>query len=511
MAAYQRGGWDGIGRIHLPEDDLTGIDGDHCRDPLSGALEPWARELVRGFDSYAEVSPSGCGLRVFAHGTKPSCSHSRKGQVEVYDGRTSAGEPGGRYLTLTGHRLDGARADVERRPEAIAALCHRLWPPKAARASGQAAANGRERRADETADGLADDELLARARGAANGAKLKALFDAGDTSLHDGDASRADLALCVMLAFWTEKDADRMDRLFRRSALFRPKWDERRGDRTYGQRTLDEALELCAEVYTPRANPAPCRGGAKQTAAALILDHFRRQYRPDFRRGSLVHCPDGREVSMAEACTTPTSALIDRLALATDAPEFKGGGVNRDALPAFFARWAKVAWGDLLALLSDEDEAELGGDDAAPEEFRQMVKDALLSEVVLGDTIGKGVNAVLQTERRSLIDWCVKLAKPGPWRTIRSKKCWCKTREVEGGELVLMVAVRHELFAQLKADRRLCAMGPKRFARRAARYGVGHALPEDRPHGIRAIILDASFVADLTAALPEDDAQKTDG
>ena len=44
-----------------------------------------------------------------------------------------------------------------------------------------------------------------------------------------------------------------MDRLFRRSGLMRPKWDERRGDRTYGARTLARALAGGGDVYAPPA------------------------------------------------------------------------------------------------------------------------------------------------------------------------------------------------------------------------------------------------------------------
>ena len=40
--------------------------------------------------------------------------------------------------------------------------------------------------------------------------------------------SEADLALTGKLAFWTGCDTERMDKLFRRSKLFRPKWDEKR-------------------------------------------------------------------------------------------------------------------------------------------------------------------------------------------------------------------------------------------------------------------------------------------
>jgi hypothetical protein len=65
---------------------------------------------------------------------------------------------------------------------------------------------------------------------------------------HGGDHSRADLALCAELAIWTKKDAAWMDRLFRQSALMRPKWDEARGTHTYGQRTIGKALSRSANV-----------------------------------------------------------------------------------------------------------------------------------------------------------------------------------------------------------------------------------------------------------------------
>jgi primase-polymerase (primpol)-like protein len=56
--------------------------------------------------------------------------------------------------------------------------------------------------------------------------------------------SEADLALCNFLAFWTRGDAARIDRLFRRSGLYRAKWEERhRADgRTYGEMTIARAI-----------------------------------------------------------------------------------------------------------------------------------------------------------------------------------------------------------------------------------------------------------------------------
>jgi NrS-1 polymerase HBD domain len=86
--------------------------------------------------------------------------------------------------------------------------------------------------------------LLERAFAAANGTKLRALYD-GDTSDHGGDDSAADLALCNMLAFWTGPDLDRIDVLFRGSGLYRGKWD-REG---YRQRTIETALATRTEFY----------------------------------------------------------------------------------------------------------------------------------------------------------------------------------------------------------------------------------------------------------------------
>jgi putative DNA primase/helicase len=44
---------------------LGGIDLDTCRDPSSGAIEPWATEVIYRFATYAEVSPSGSGVKLF--------------------------------------------------------------------------------------------------------------------------------------------------------------------------------------------------------------------------------------------------------------------------------------------------------------------------------------------------------------------------------------------------------------------------------------------------------------
>ncbi len=266
------------------------------------------------------------------------------------------------------------------------------------------------------------------------------------------------------------------------------------------------AKELAEQGYRPdppvlSASPSANGTVARPlTGVEIILAYFHQRYRPVFKDGPKARCADGATVGVTEACVGADFVLLDRLLEATDAPSFKGGGVNRDALPAFFARWAKSAWSELLRSLPEED--DLGSAQAAPaaEELLRLVRDALLSEVVLGETIaGTGQ---MRTERRSLIGWCQRFAKMGPWRQIRSKQCWCKLLELPGGEVVLRVAVRHELFFQLvKSDRRLTEMGAKKFTRRAARYGIGTSTEAERPQGHTAVVLADNLVADLLDSL----------
>jgi hypothetical protein len=96
---------------------------------------------------------------------------------------------------------------------------------------------------------LGDEEIISLCRKAKNAAKFASLFDDGDTARYDGDDSAADCALLGILAFYTA-DPEQLDRLYRKSALMRPKWDERRGSATYGQRTIDYVNEHTEERYS---------------------------------------------------------------------------------------------------------------------------------------------------------------------------------------------------------------------------------------------------------------------
>ena len=82
----------GIGIVLTPELGLIGLDLDDAFDETGVA--PWAKEHVADFDTYTEVSPSGAGLRMFAHGALPAESLHNVKPREIYSA--------GRWLTITG-------------------------------------------------------------------------------------------------------------------------------------------------------------------------------------------------------------------------------------------------------------------------------------------------------------------------------------------------------------------------------------------------------------------------
>jgi putative DNA primase/helicase len=253
LAAYERGGWDGIGFALGPGNgdpaDFVALDLDKCIDPQTEQFQAWAAEVVETLNTYAELSPSGRGIRLIARGEKPG-PKCRKGGFEMYDRD--------RYVTLTGCRLDSAPATVEPRQGALDAVYSKLLGGPGPRPKPRQMTKPAGTATGDTCLNAEDLTLLEKARAAANGEKFGRLWD-GDWQGQYPSQSEADLALCGMLAFWTDQDADRVDRLFRHSGLYRPKWDELRGDQSYGEKTVAMAVEGQGRSPTSGGTPEPDR------------------------------------------------------------------------------------------------------------------------------------------------------------------------------------------------------------------------------------------------------------
>lgn len=241
----------GIGFVFTRDDVYTGIDVDDCRNPDTGELADWAQSIMLGLDSYAEVSPSGTGIKIIVRGAAPGIE-TRRNKVEIYSTA--------RYFTITGNVLLPGM-DVQERQQKLDELYGMIF---GLISSGVPAPRGQRISPEETERKLAavraipDETLLELARGAANGAKFTRLWS-GELSDCGGDHSRADMSLCSTLAYWTRGDTERVDRLFRMSGLMRPKWDARRGPETYGQRTLREAVMITTVAYDADGGLNPTR------------------------------------------------------------------------------------------------------------------------------------------------------------------------------------------------------------------------------------------------------------
>lgn len=224
VAAYEQGKCDGIGFVL--GDGWTGFDADGTD----------ATEHLRLLNTYSERSPSGRGVHAIARGKKPG-TQCRDKQYELYDKD--------RYFTVTGDHIEGFPTTVEERTDEIAELYSLIFK------TGNDTASDSKTPTDCNQGGavesLPDEQVLERARTAKNGKKFTALLG-GDCSSY-GSQSEADMALCCHLAFWCRKDPVQIDRLFQRSLLMRAKWNERHGDRTYGQMTIDAAIAQTKEVY----------------------------------------------------------------------------------------------------------------------------------------------------------------------------------------------------------------------------------------------------------------------
>lgn len=229
VAAYQCDTrWAGIGYVFHADDPYAGVDLDGCRYPDTGGLEPWAEDIVRRLATYTEASPSGTGVKAIVRGRLEGSGRKSK-RVEVYDRE--------RFFTLTGHRLPDAPATIEDRHELLTALVTELFPPR------QTTTNGRTHEGYRAAR-VPTAVLLERAGKAKNGSRFMRLWQ-GDTSEYEHDDSRADAALCRLLAFWTGPDREWIDALFRESGLYRDKWE--RAD--YRDRTIGLALEGLSDWY----------------------------------------------------------------------------------------------------------------------------------------------------------------------------------------------------------------------------------------------------------------------
>lgn len=286
---FNRGYGCGAGFVFTAADPFFFLDVDKAYDPAAFTWSGLATQLCARLNGAAvEVSTSGTGLHIIGRSAPQDHGCRNKAMnLELY---TS-----GRFVALTGLNAVGdAAADVG---PALASVIADFFPPGV---TGDWDNWTAEPVAEYT--GPADDDELIRKALASSARNAAAVFGAsGSPGFADlwnanvdvlaawkpGEGSKpfgqseADQALANALAFWTGKNCDRMERLMRRSALAREKWDQHR---TYLANTITQACAFVHQVYTKTENerapvvPPPSTEvlqGAAQASGRQLRDHLR--------------------------------------------------------------------------------------------------------------------------------------------------------------------------------------------------------------------------------------------
>lgn len=232
---------EGIGFVFAPP--YCGIDLDNVINPDTGELHADALDIVNTIDSYTELSPSGTGLHIIYKGAVHEDWKCKTGNV-FGDNTDLEMYQKGRYFTVTGN-IWGDRTTVEE-CDRMAQLVQTTYMKP-------------QKQADKKPDSkplpplsMNDDEVLAAARNSKNGLLFSDLY-AGHWQGKYNTQSEADMAFCMMLAFWFRKDFKKMDTIFRRSGLMREKWNRQQSGSTYGAITLQKAIDHCTNVFEPAA------------------------------------------------------------------------------------------------------------------------------------------------------------------------------------------------------------------------------------------------------------------
>ena len=181
--------------------------------------------------SYLEVSQSGKGIHAIVKG-KYKLDKNRRDNFEIYNN--------GRFFALTGNILNEQKN--------IKTISKRKFEELYYSTVGKnnQTTPVETRNSIPNSNNLSIDEIINKMRASSNGVKIKHLMN-GEYDYKS--QSEADIALCNYLAFWTNKDAEKMDAIFRQTKLMRPKWDKKDGATTYGQRTINKAIADTIETF----------------------------------------------------------------------------------------------------------------------------------------------------------------------------------------------------------------------------------------------------------------------
>ncbi len=227
----------GVGLILGEVDGVSviGVDLDKCCEAFEAKFTPESRKIVIDLDSYGEYSPNGYGAHVLCLAEFPEeyrgVNTGKKSDSIVKPGpdfKQIEVKGAGFYFTFTGRHLSKTPDVLMPRQAQLNALCKRL--------------------ATQTKQGI-----LVSAR-CDDDAKYRKLM-AGDLSDYNGDYSRADLALCNIIARRLNNNFYKIDEAWMSSPLYREKLERE----DYRSATIMKAIKGCVtfDEAEPMEEDAP--------------------------------------------------------------------------------------------------------------------------------------------------------------------------------------------------------------------------------------------------------------
>lgn len=228
MLSVNRDQYNGYG--FMIADGIIFIDCDHCV-AYDGTIDERGKDILSAFpESYAEISQSGQGLHILTMGVIPRCFNNRRSGVEMY--------AASRFCAYTGNAIQALEPTAEQDGLDYVFNKYSTRSDTSISTYSEALPTGISTRSDRW--------IISHAMNidGQRGRNFRTLFS-GDTSSYES-ASEADEALCTLLAFWCDRDQGQMDRIFRQSGLYRPKWERQ----DYRLRTLSHACNHIPESLT---------------------------------------------------------------------------------------------------------------------------------------------------------------------------------------------------------------------------------------------------------------------
>jgi putative DNA primase/helicase len=228
------------GKIGLDGLCIGGIDLDDLRKRREGEVDDGSMirrkqragrivQEARALGAYLEVSPSRGGLHILGR-MRPLAHGVRRDSVEFYTSQ--------RYFTITTKGADGDLTDIS---DLMEPLIREITRDRASGSQTYGSPRPFARLGP-----ISFEDLPTKIRltvyswltgGREENRAAREQLWAGELRHHKDDHSAADLSFIAQI-MRRGLSVDEADQALRASGLMRPKWDEKRGSTTYGERTI---------------------------------------------------------------------------------------------------------------------------------------------------------------------------------------------------------------------------------------------------------------------------------